>query len=200
MSENNAIMEFYNDLQILGRVIHGAKICEGNIWEELIYQLISNTGSFTEVTHGKPIILSLTVSKGERKTHKVDIFCKNDDKKEIFAFNSKGKSFNNTESAESLLSEYTKYKNAIETEYPGFTVIYAILKDEYDPTDSKMSKYNYIAANGIPVHNTKTYIKDTFDISTEDIEIKRQTMVMELAKQRFKDSGLNIDRVISMFA
>lgn len=197
---NTEIKDFYVDLQILGRVVHGTKICEGNIWEDLIFQVIRDTGCFTEVTHSKPIALSLTAIKGERKNHKVDIFCKNDDKNEIFAFNSKGKSFNNTESAESLLAEYTKYKKAIEAEYPGFSVVYAVLKDEYDAADTKMSKYNYLAANGIPVYNTETYIKDTFGISTEEIEIKRQTMVMELAKKRFKESGLNVERLIAMFA
>ena len=197
---NTEIKDFYVDLQILGRVVHGTKICEGNIWEDLIFQVIRDTGCFTEVTHSKPIALSLTAIKGERKNHKVDIFCKNDDKNEIFAFNSKGKSFNNTESAESLLAEYTKYKKAIEAEYPGFSVVYAVLKDEYDVADTKMSKYNYLAANGIPVYNTETYIKDTFGISTEEIEIKRQTMVMELAKKRFKESGLNVERLIAMFA
>jgi len=198
--QNTEIKDFYVHLQILGRVVHGTKICEGNIWEDLIFQVIRDTGCFTEVTHSKPIALSLTAIKGERKNHKVDIFCKNDDKNEIFAFNSKGKSFNNTESAESLLTEYTKYKKAIEAEYPGFSVVYAVLKDEYDAADTKMSKYNYLAANGIPVYNTETYIKDTFGISTEEIEIKRQTMVMELAKKRFKESGLNVERLIAMFA
>ena len=95
---------------------------------------------------------------------------------------------------------FTKYKKAIEAEYPGFSVVYAVLKDEYDVADTKMSKYNYLAANGIPVYNTETYIKDTFGISTEEIEIKRQTMVMELAKKRFKESGLNVERLIAMFA
>ena len=192
------ITNFYNDLQILGRVVHGTKICEGHIWEDLIFQVIRDTGCFTEVTHSKSILLSSTATKGERKKHKVDIFCKNDEKKEIFAFNSKGKSFNNTESNESLLSEYTKYKKAIEAEYPDFTVVYAVLKDEYDSADTKMSKYNYLATNGIPVYNTKVYIKDTFGKSTEDIEQKRQSMVMECARKRFKDSGLDIERVVSM--
>ena len=197
--QNTEIKDFYVDLQILGRVVHGTKICEGNIWEDLIFQVIRDTGCFTEVTHSKPICLSLTASKGERKNHKVDIFCKNDDKNEIFAFNSKGKSFNNTESAESLLTEYTKYKKAIEAEYPCFTVVYAVLKDEYNASDTKMSKYNYLVANGIPVYNTEAYIKDTFGISTEEIEIKRQSMVMDLAKKRFKESGLNVERLIAMF-
>jgi len=190
----------YPALQLLGRVVHGTKICEGNIWEDLLFQVIRDTGCFSEVSHGKPVTLNLQVAKGSRKTHKVDIFCKDDIEKKIFAFNSKGKSFNNTESADSLLSEYSTYKKAIENSYPGFSVVYAVLKDEYDATDSKMSKYNFLEANGIPVYNSASYIKDTFGISTEAIEAKRQSMVMALLKERFKESGLTIEQVSSMLA
>ena len=191
----------YDALQLLGRVVHGTKICEGNIWEDLLFQVIRDTGRFSEVTHGKPITLNPSnQTKGARKTHKVDIFCKHDGDKKIFAFNSKGKSFNNTESADSLLSEYNSYKKAIELSYPGFSVVYAVLKDEYDATDTKMSKYNFLEANGIPVYNSASYIKTTFGISTEAIEAKRQTMVMALLKQRFKGSGLTLEQVSGMLS
>lgn len=191
----------YAALQLLGHVVHGTKICEGNIWQRLIYQLILDTARFTEVLYEHPIPLNPTnQAKGVRKTHKVDIFCKDDLSKKIFAFNSKGKSFNNTESADSLLSEYTSYKKAIELAYPGYTVVYAVLKDEYDAADAKMSKYNFLEANGIPVYNSASYIKTTFDISTEAIEAKRQTMVMALLKQRFKESGLTLEQVSEMLS
>jgi hypothetical protein len=191
----------YAALQSLGRVVHGTKICEGNIWQRLIYELILGTARFTDVLYEHPIPLNPTnQAKGVRKTHKVDIFCKDDPSKKIFAFNSKGKSFNNTESADSLLSEYNSYKKAIELAYPGFTVVYAVLKDEYDAADGKMSKYNFLEANGIPVYNSASYIKNTFGISTEAIEAKRQTMVMALLKQRFKESGLTLQQVTDMLS
>jgi len=191
----------YAELQTRGRVVHGTKICEGNIWQRLIYELILGTARFTDVLYEHHIPLKPTnQAKGVRKTHKVDIFCKHDGDKKIFAFNSKGKSYNNTESADSLLSEYTSYKKAIELAYPGFSVVYAVLKDEYDAADGKMSKYNFLEANGIPVYNIASYIKDTFGISTEAIETKRQSMVMALLKQRFKESGLSIQQVSSMLS
>lgn len=191
----------YAELQTLGRVVHGTKICEGNIWQKLIFDLIRDTHHFTDVLSEHPVSLNPTnQTKGARKTHKVDIFCKDDPNKKIFAFNSKGKSFNNTESADSLLSEYTTYKKGIEIAYPGFTVVYAVLKDEYDAADAKMTKYNFLEANGIPVYNSASYIKDTFGISTEAIEVKRQSMVMALLKQRFKESGLTIEQVSLMLS
>lgn len=189
----------YSALQSLGRVVHGTKIREGTIWQRLIYELILGTAHFTEVLYEHPIPLNPTnQAKGVRKIHKVDIFCKDDPSKKIFAFNSKGKSFNNTESADSLLSEYSSYKKAIELTYPGFSVVYAVLKDEYDAADGKMTKYNYLEANGIPVYNSANYIKETFGISTEAIEAKRQSMVMALLKQLFKESGLTVEQVTSM--
>lgn len=195
----------YATLQLLGRVVHGTKIKEGVIWEDLIFQAIRDTGRFSEVSHGKPITLPLLatneIKKGARKSHRVDIFCKDDTKKEIFAFNSKGKSFNNTESNESFLAEYNRYKKGVELAYPGFSVVYAVLKDEYDAADGKMTKYNYLEANGIPVYNSASYMNEALGISTEvieGIEGKRQSMVMALLKQRFKDSGLTVEQVTSI--
>jgi len=190
----------YAALQLLGKAVHGTKICEGNIWEDQLFKAFRDSGRFPEVSHGKPITLpaSNEIKKGERRKHKVDIFCKNDAEKNIFAFNSKGKSFNNTESPESLLAEYNRYKKGIELENPGFSVVYAVLKDEYDGTDLKM---NFLKANGIPVYNTASYMNETLGISTEvieGIEAKRQSMVMALIKERFKESGLTVEQVTSI--
>jgi hypothetical protein len=189
--------EMYAKFQSLVHVVQGTKICEGSIWETLLFQAVEATKRFSSVVHGQPIAL---LAGGSRKNHKVDIFCKDDTKKEIYAFNSKGKSFNNTESGESLLAEYKSYKAAIVSAFPGYSVVYAILKDEFDPTDGKMVKYNFLAANGIPVYNTANYLQTTLGVSTDAIETARQSMVMALLKQRFKESGLSIDQVSRMLS
>ncbi len=197
----------YKIFQTLVHVVQGTKICEGNIWEKLQFEVIRDTGIYNSVTNGEPIPLpsngggggGAAETKGVRKKHKVDIFCKDDEKKIIQAYNSKGKSFNNTESPESLLQEYQHYKTAIETAYPGYTVTYAILKDEFDCKNGKMSKYNYLQSNGIPVYNTAAYLKERYGISTEDIEMKRQKKVIEILQSRFKESGLTIEQLVSLF-
>jgi len=195
----------YNLFQTLVHVVQGTKICEGNIWEKLIFDVIRDTGIYTSVTNGESIPLNggggggAAKTKGARKKHKVDIFCKDDEKKIIQAYNSKGKSFNNTESPESLLQEYQRYKTAIETAYPGYTVTYNILKDEFDCKNGKMSKYNYLQSNGIPVYNTALYLKERYGISTEYIEMKRQKKVIEILQSRFKETGLTIEQLVSLF-
>ena len=60
---------------------------------------------------------------------------------------------------------------------------------------------NFLKANGIPVYNTTSYMNETLGISTEvieGIEAKRQSMVMALIKERFKDSGLTVEQVTSI--
>ena len=205
-AQKNYKME-YDNFQTLVHVVHGSKICEGYVWEKLQFEVIRDTGIYTSVSNGQPIPLSAggqtvgeTEAKGARKTHKVDIFCKDDEKKIIHAYNSKGKSFNNTESPESLLKEYQHYKTAIECAYPGYTVTYAILKDQFDCKNSKMAKYNYLHSNGIPVYNTALYLNETYGISTEEIEMKRQKKVIELLQQRFNDSGLTNDQLLSLLS
>ena len=203
-AQKNYKMEYAN-FQTLEHAVHGAKIREGTVWEKLQFEVIRDTGIYTSVSNGQPIPLSAggqtvgeTEAKGARKTHKVDIFCKDDEKKTIHAYNSKSKSFNNTESPESLLQECQHYKTSIEDEYPGYTVTYAILKDEFDCKNSKMAKYNYLHSNGIPVYNTALYLNETYGISTEEIEKKRQKMAIEILQQRFNESGLTIDQLLSL--
>ena len=197
----------YGNLQTLVHVVQGTKICEGNVWEKLQFEVIRDTGIYTSVSNGHSIPLLTTgttvgetEAKGARKTHKVDIFCKDDEKKIIHAYNSKGKSFNNTESPGSLLKEYQHYKTAIECAYPGYTVTYAILKDGFDCKNSKMSKYNYLQSNGIPVYNTALYLNETYGISTEEIEMKRQKKGIEILQQRFKKAGLTRDQLLSLLS
>jgi hypothetical protein len=186
----------YAKFQSLVHVVQGTKICEGSIWETLLFEAVEATKRFTSVVHGQPIAL---LAGGSRKNHKVDIFCKDDTKKEIYAFNSKGKSFNNTESGESLLAEYKGYKTAIVSAFPGYSVVYAILKDEFDPTDGKMVKYNFLAANGIPVYNTANYLQTTLGVSTEAIETARQEKTLALLKSRFTEAGLTAEDLKGLF-
>lgn len=181
----------YNNFQLLETVVHGTKICEGNILQKLIYQKIQSSNHFTSVHHEFPIQLN-PENTTHRRTHKVDIFCIDDQKKQIFAFNSKGKSFNNTESNESLLAEYTKYRVAVQSAYPDYEVVYAILKDEFDATDKKMGKYNFIATNGIPVYNTANYLRDNFGLLFDELETTRRTMVIQTLRARMVSA--NIDR------
>jgi len=188
--------EQYAMFQELVGVFQGAKIQEGNVWEKLIFEVIRETGRYAMVENGHAVLLLHDEEKkGARKNHKVDIFCKDDENKVIRAYNSKGKSFNNTESSESLCKEYQLYKASIEHAYPFYAVTYAILKDEYDCKDSKMSKYKYLEANGIPVFNTKGYLMEQYGISTEEIEKKRQTRTIELLQERFRKTGITQEQL-----
>lgn len=193
-----SIREQYEQFNKLEKVVHGTKICEGNLYETLLFEVIRDSGIHDEVVHGMdiPLVKNETSIKGDRKCHKVDIFCISNEPPKITAYNSKGKSFNNTESNESLLSEYKKYKMSIEEAYPGYEVEYCILKDGYN-NDPKLGKYHYLAKHGIPVYNSQICLKEKYGISNVDdlIETKRQTKVLEIIKQRFKSSGLSIDNI-----
>lgn len=191
MASTKSTTELYDIFQKMEKVVHGTKICEGNTWQNLIYQVIAGCGSFTIVIEEQPIALNPENPK-HRKTHKVDIYCQDDVNKRIFAFNSKGKSFNNTESQESLLQEYTLYKRAIERQFPEYTVEYAVLKDEYSTADTRLGKYHFLTANGIPVYNTAQYLQDTFQISAVEIEARRKEVVIQTLRRRMVESGVSL--------
>lgn len=191
MAQPKSTTELYDIFQKMEKVVHGTKICEGNTWQNLIYQVVAACGAFTIVSAEQPIALN-PENPTHRKTHKVDIYCQDDVNKRIFAFNSKGKSFNNTESQESLLHEYTVYKTAIQRQYPDYTVEYAVLKDEYSASDKKLGKYHFLSANGIPVYNTAQYLQDTFQISAVEIEARRKEIVIQTLRKRMVESGVSL--------
>lgn len=186
-----SIDTLYDRFQVMERVVHGTKICEGNVWQHLIYETIAQSGAFNIVEEEKRVSLNAE-NQSHRQTHRVDIWCQDDANRRIFAFNSKGKSFNNTESQEGLLAEYIRYKSAIEAAWPNYEVVYAVLKDEYSPTDPKLGKYHFLTANGIPVYNTADYLQTTFGLSSVEMEAKRRGMVIDILRKRMQDAGVSL--------
>lgn len=185
----------YNLFKNLGRAVHGTNIIEGNILEKMIYEKILEKKVYTQVTNGEPINL---IENKSRKQHKVDIFCKDDKNKIINAYNSKSKSFNNTESGESILNEYLNYKKSIQRKFPEYTVSYSILKDEYDPDNSKFVKYHYLNQNGIPVYNTYNYLEEKYNITTKDIEELREFRVVNILRERIKKECITKEELINL--
>ena len=110
----------------------------------------------------------------------------------IDAFNSKGKSFNNTLSQESELYEYNNYKRAIQKKYPKYKINYIILKDNYDENDPRYKvKCNYLIENGINHYSTQKYLKEHYDLNNFE-EIRRERVYYTL-KERLKQRDLNTE-------
>jgi len=107
-------------------VFQGMKICEGYITQNIIYETIKNSEKYCLVEQEYKIPLQDDSNDKKRKYHKVDIFGINNKDKIVDAFNSKGKSFNNTISQESELYEYNNYKRAIQEMYPEYKINYMI--------------------------------------------------------------------------
>ncbi len=170
----------FNNLKIIASVTHAnINIKAGNIFQNEIYKVVKDSGKYEEVIEEHPI----EISNSSRKKHKVDIFCKN--KNKIIAINSKGKSFNNTESAESKLQEYNLYLIGIQEKYPEIpkeNITYIILKDEYSPFNSKMSTYHYLNSKGIRVYNTEKYLEDNFNCDFKQLEKRRQEKAVSVCE------------------
>ena len=188
-NEYDDIERCYHTYEDIEKIVHGTKIREGYILQDIAYNNIKLSGKFSTVEKEKFIELN-PENKTHRKRHKVDIFCVDENNKKIMAFNSKGKSFNNTESQENLLFEYRKYENAIKCMYKDYEVQYCILKDGYNCTDKRMTKYRFLEANGIKVYNLYDYLKDTCGISCEMIEHERKKKVMKELRKRMKEINI----------
>ena len=112
----------YEILRTIARITH-ANICikGGNYLQYEIYRTIKETNKHLEVHHEYSIkLLDIQIlidgKKPRRKHHKVDILIV--DETSVTAINSKGRSFDNTESEDSKLAEYLWYKKSIEAAFP----------------------------------------------------------------------------------
>jgi len=163
-------MNKYELFRNIARITHAnINIKGGNYFQDEIFKVIRDSGKHQFVTQEHPVPLANPQKK--RKSHHVDIFIV--DEYSVTAINSKGKSFNNTKSEDSELSEYQWYVEALEKEFPGKTVQYIILKDEYDPKDTRMNVYHYLDKNGIKVYNTEEYLSK-YGVDFVELDRRRQ--------------------------
>ena len=168
----------YELLKALAAVSHGkVNIAGGNVFQHEIFLAIKESGKHKEVYEEYPIALL----SGERKTHKVDILIVDEDS--VTAINSKGKSFNSTDSEDAKVGDVKKFTAAIEKAFPGKQVTYQFLKDEYGSKRIKL--YEYFEQQGIPVFNTEDYLIRNYDTNFTELEQRRQTQCVQLFKDAF---------------
>jgi len=171
-------------------VFQGMKICEGFITQAIIYEIIKNSNKYDQVYQEFIIPLNPDDPK-KRKNHRVDILCINNKDKVVDAYNSKGASFNNTQSQENDLAEFNKYKEAIKNKYPKHEVNYIILKDNYDKNEKKYKlKCEYLSNNGINHYNTQDFLKCKFNNPNFE-KIRREKVNLKL-QERIRERGLPI--------
>ncbi len=168
----------YELLKALAAVSHGkVNIAGGNVFQHEIFLAIKESGKHKEVYEEYPIKLL----SGERKKHKVDILIVDEDS--VTAINSKGKSFNSTDSEDAKVGDVKKFTEAIEKAFPGKKVTYQFLKDEYGTKRIKL--YEYFEQQGIPVYNTEDYLIRNYDTNFTELEQRRQTQCVQLFKDAF---------------
>ena len=117
------------------------------------------------------------------------------DEKVVTAINSKGKSFNNTKSEDSELSEYEWYIDALKKQYPNKEVRYIILKDEYDAGDPRMNVYHYLNEKGVRVYNTEEYLYNRYDICFAELERRRQERAVVECERVLAQEGFDITKL-----
>ena len=182
-------MTKYQVLRTLARITH-ANICikGGNIFQDEIFKVIRDSKKHLKVTQEAK--LPLRKPKKKRKNHKVDVLVV--DVKVVTAINSKGKSFNNTKSEDSELSEYKWYIDALKKQYPDKEVRYIILKDEYDENDSSMNVYHYLNSNGVSVYNSEDYLIENYGIDFDALEDRRQKRAVDACEKVLKEEGFDL--------
>ena len=182
----------YELLRSLARIAHAnINIKGGNYFQDEIFKAIRDSEKHVNVTQEHPIPLRNPNKK--RKHHHVDILVVDEDM--VTAINSKGKSFNNTKSEDSELSEYEWYIAALKEQYPGKEVRYIILKDEYNAADPRMNVYHYLNEKGVRVYNTEEYLYNRYDINFTDLERRRQERAVVECEKVFLEEGFDISKI-----
>ena len=171
-------------------VFQGMKICEGYITQDIIYNTINESKKYDNVYQEKKIPLNPD-NIDKRKHHKVDILCINHQEKKVDAFNSKGASFNNTQSQENDLNEYNKYLKAINDVYPEYNVTYNILKDNYNENEKKYkAKCDYLSKHGIKHYSTQKFLEENYGF--KNFEELRKKLVYNKLKVRMNEKSIDL--------
>lgn len=171
-------------------VFQGMKICEGFITQDIIFNIINESNKYDNVYQEKKIPLNPD-NIDKRKNHKVDVLCINHSEKVVDAFNSKGASFNNTQSQENDLNEYNKYLKAINDVYPEYKVTYNILKDNYNENEKKYkAKCDYLSKHGIKHYSTQKYLDENYGF--KNFEEIRRRLVFKKLKERINERSIDL--------
>jgi len=185
-------MNNYELLRAIARITHAnINIKGGNYFQDEIFMAIRDSEKHVSVTQEHPIPLRNPSKK--RKHHHVDILVV--DEEHVTAINSKGKSFNNTKSEDSELSEYEWYIDALKKQYPNKEVRYIILKDEYDAGDPRMNVYHYLNEKGVSVYNTEEYLYNRYDICFAELERRRQERAVVECEKVLAQEGFDITKL-----
>lgn len=185
-------MEKYELLRNIARITHAnINIKGGNYFQDEIYKVMRDSGKHSSVSQEAKLPLHTPTAK--RKNHHIDILVVDDSI--VKAYNSKGKSFNNTSSEDSHLKEYQWYISALKKQYPHKKVTYIILKDEYDVNDKSMNVYHYLNANGVSVYNTEEYLIDNYGIDFGALETRRQERAVLECEKVMLQEGYNISKI-----
>jgi len=176
-------------LKELAAITHGKiNIAGGNVFQHEIFLAIKESGKHNEVYEEYAIPL---VDKGKRKNHKVDILIVDDNI--VTATNSKGKSFNSTDSEDAKLRDVRHFIRSIQAQFPDKKVIYQFFKDEF--VSGKIALYDYFAENGVPVYNTERYLIDNYGTDFDALEQRRQTECVRRCEEALNNAGWNTKKL-----
>ena len=132
-------------------------ICGGTILQHQLFLHIKASGKHQEVHEDYPVRI---VKANSRKTHKQDILIIDGDN--VIGINSKGASFNNTNSFTSELSDAKIFNESVQAMFPDKKVTYMYLKENYVRGKGKTKKYDQFQDNGFPVYDTASYINENY--------------------------------------
>ena len=180
-------MNKFKFLKELAAITHGkVNIAGGIVFQHEIYTAIKDSGKHDEVYEEYKIPL---IDKGKRKNHKVDILTIDQDS--VVATNSKGKSFNATDSEDAKLNDVKHFIRSIQKAFPNKKVEYQFLKDEWTP--GKISLYDYFIENGVLVYNTEAYLIEHYNIDFDALEDRRQIKCVRRCEEALRNSGFDVE-------
>ena len=165
-------------------------ICGGTILQHQLFLHIKASGKHQEVYEEYPVPL---VQANSRKKHKQDILIIDGDN--VIGINSKGASFNNTNSYTSELNDAILFKQSLQALFPDKKVTYMFLKEKYVRGKGKTSKYDQFQDDGFPVYNTEDYINEQYG-GFYSVQKGREQQMVDGFKEVFKGDYDNLLQVL----
>ena len=167
-------------------------ICGGTILQHQLYLHIKASGKHQEVHEDYPVPI---VKANSRKTHKQDILIIDGDN--VIGFNSKGASFNNTNSFTSELNDAKLFKESLQALFPDKNVTYGFLKEKYVRGKTATKKYDQFEDNGFPVYNTEDYINEHYG-EFDSVQRGREQQMVDGFKDALVEKRIDYDSLLQV--
>jgi hypothetical protein len=171
-------------IDLLGSITQSYKIKRGHIRQKTIFEILLNSGEYSEVKYE----MSIPVTTFKTKKHKVDIVLISHEIKTIHLINTKSDAISHTDPKVLIAQTYQEAIEGAKKLWPGYEIQYSILRNNGED----IKEFSEL---GIKTYNSNDFCGCDIDERAEQALIE---LFEENVKQKVKDP-IKCSKILSLF-